>query len=201
MPIFAWNVPLVSLIFLKRSLVFPILLFSSISLHWSLRKAFLSALAILWNSAFKWVYLSFSPLHFTSLLFTAICKASSDRHFAFLLLGDCLDHCLSYTMSWTSVHSSSGMLSIRSNPLNLFVTSTVSTQGIWFRSNLKGLVVFPNFFNCYDYYSSIKMIIFAIGKSLLSKIGIERNLFLLKTLKTLPLYNHKGFDLGPTWMF
>ena len=42
--IFAWNVPLVSLIFLKRSLVFPILLFSSISLHWSLRKAFLSLL-------------------------------------------------------------------------------------------------------------------------------------------------------------
>ena len=37
-PIFAWNVPLVSLIFLKRSLVFPLLLFSSISLHWSLRK-------------------------------------------------------------------------------------------------------------------------------------------------------------------
>ena len=32
-PIFAWNVPLVSLIFLKRSLVFPILLFSSISWH------------------------------------------------------------------------------------------------------------------------------------------------------------------------
>ena len=61
-PIFAWNVPLVSLIFLKRSLGFPNLLFSSISLHWSLRKAFLSLLAILWNSAFRWVYLSFSPL-------------------------------------------------------------------------------------------------------------------------------------------
>ena len=82
-PIFAWNVPLVSLIFLKRSLVFPILFFSSISLHWSLRKAFLSLLAMLWNSAFKWVYLSFSLL-FASLLFTAICKASSDSHFAFL---------------------------------------------------------------------------------------------------------------------
>ena len=52
--IFAWTVPLVSLIFLKRSLVFPILLFSSVSLHWSLRKVFLSLLAILWNSAFKW---------------------------------------------------------------------------------------------------------------------------------------------------
>ena len=81
---FARNVPLLSLIFLKRSLVFPILLFSSISLHWSLRKAFLSFLAILWNSAFKWEYLSFSPLLFASLLFTAICKASSDNHFAFL---------------------------------------------------------------------------------------------------------------------
>ena len=46
-PIFAWNVPLVSLIFLKRSLVFPILSFSSLSLHWSLRTAFLSLLAIL----------------------------------------------------------------------------------------------------------------------------------------------------------
>ena len=37
-PIFAWNVPLVSLIFMNRSLVFPILLFSSISLHLSLRR-------------------------------------------------------------------------------------------------------------------------------------------------------------------
>ena len=61
-PIFAGNVPLVSLIFLQRSLVFPILLFSCISLHCSLKKGFLSLLAILWNSAFKWVYLSFSPL-------------------------------------------------------------------------------------------------------------------------------------------
>ena len=85
-PIFAWNVPLVSLIFLKRSLDFLILLFSSISLHWSLRKAFLSLLAILWNSAFRWVYLSFSPLPFTSLFFSAIYMASSDNHFAFLHL-------------------------------------------------------------------------------------------------------------------
>ena len=61
-PIFALNIPLVSLIFLTTSLVFPILLFSSISLHWSLWKVFLSLLAILWNSAFRWVYLSFSPL-------------------------------------------------------------------------------------------------------------------------------------------
>ena len=53
-------------------------------LPWSLKKAFLSLLAIRWNSAFKWIYLSFSPLLFPSLLFIAICKASSDNHFAFL---------------------------------------------------------------------------------------------------------------------
>ena len=97
----------------KRSLVFPILLFSSISLHWSLRKAFLSFLAILWNSAFKWLYLSISPLPFTSLLFTAMCKASSDNHFAFMhffFLGMVLIP-VSCTMSRTSVHSSSDTLS------------------------------------------------------------------------------------------
>ena len=33
-------------------------------------KAFLSLLAILWNSAFKWAYLSSSPLLSTSLLFS-----------------------------------------------------------------------------------------------------------------------------------
>jgi len=82
--IFAWCVPLVSLTFLTRSQVFPILLFSSISLHWSLGKAFFSLHAILCNSAFKCVYLSFSPLPFVFLLFSAICKASSDNHFAFL---------------------------------------------------------------------------------------------------------------------
>ena len=92
--IFAWNVHLVSLISLKRSLVFPILLFSSISLHWPLRKAFLFLLAILWNPAFEWVYLSFSSLPFTSLLFTAICRASSDNHFGFL-------HFFSWGWSWS----------------------------------------------------------------------------------------------------
>ena len=114
--------------FLERTLVFPILLFSSISLHWSLRKAFLSLLAILWNSAFKWVYLYFFPLPFASLLFTAICKASYS-HFAFLpffFLGTVLI-LVSCTMSQTSIHRSSGALSIRSSPLNLFLSSTVTT--------------------------------------------------------------------------
>ena len=115
--------------FMKWSLVFPFLLFSSISLCCPLRKAFLYILAILWNSAFKWEYLSFSPLLFASLLFTAIYKATSDNHFAFLhfcSMGMILIP-VSCTMSWTSVHSSSGTLSIRSSPLNLFLTSTVQS--------------------------------------------------------------------------
>ena len=101
-PIFAWNVPLVSLIFLKRSLVFPILLFSSVSLHWSLRKAFLSLLDIQMGLSFLF-----------SFAFHIYCKASSDSQFAFLpflFLEMVLIH-VSCTMSRTSVHSSSGTLS------------------------------------------------------------------------------------------
>ena len=47
-------------------------------------EVFLILLAILWNSAFKWIYLSFSPLPFTSLPFIALFKASSDSQFALL---------------------------------------------------------------------------------------------------------------------
>ena len=82
-PIFAWNVPLVSLIFLKRPQSFP----SCCSLYFfalTTEEGFLVSPCFLWISAFRWVYLSFSPLLFASLLFTVICKASSDSHFSFL---------------------------------------------------------------------------------------------------------------------
>ena len=138
-PIFAWNAPLVSVILLKRSLVFPILLFSSLSLPWSLRRAFLSLLAVLWNSAFKWIYLSFSPLPLTSLLFTAICKASSEDHFAFL-------HFFSL-----------------------------------------GMVLIPASCKCYKPP-------FIVLQALCLSDLIPWVYF------SLQLYNHKGFDLGYTWM-
>ena len=67
------------------------------------RKAFLSLLAI--GRVFKWVYPSFSPLPLAFLLFSAICKASSDNHFAFLhffFLGVVLTTA-SCTMSWIFV--------------------------------------------------------------------------------------------------
>ena len=74
---------------------------------------FLSLLAILCNSAFRWVYLSLSPLPLVSLLFSAICKASSDNYFAllhFLFWGMVLITA-SCTMLRTSIHSSPGTLS------------------------------------------------------------------------------------------
>ena len=47
-------------------------------------EGFLISSCYSYNSTFRCLYLSFSPLLFASLLFTAICKASSDSHFAFL---------------------------------------------------------------------------------------------------------------------
>ena len=126
-PIFAWNVPLISPVFLKRSLVFPLLLFSSTSLHWSLKKAL--CLSLLFSGTLHSVQYSFLYflLLFTSHLSSAICKASSDNRFAFLhffFFGMVLVS-PTCTVLLTSVHSSSGTLFTRSNSLNLFITSTV----------------------------------------------------------------------------
>ena len=76
-------------------------------------EGFLISSCILWNSAFRCLYLSFSPLFFASLLFTVICMASPDSHFAFLHLfsiGMVLIP-VSCTMLQTSGHSPSGALS------------------------------------------------------------------------------------------
>ena len=166
MPIFSWNVPLISL-FLERSLVFPILLFSSISLYYSFKKAFISPPAFFWNSAFSWVYLSLFPLPFTFLLSSAICKASSDNHYAFFhfFFFGMVSVTVSCTRLWTFIHSSSGTLSTRSNPLNLLVTSTVWSKGIWFKSYLNGLVIFPAFLNLSLNFYNEELIIWATVSS------------------------------------
>ena len=98
-PIFAWNVPLVSLIFFKRSLVFSILLFSSISLHWSLKR--LSYLLLFFGTLHSDAYifpclLCFSLLFFSQLFVrppqTAILLFCISFH------GDGLDPCLLYSV-------------------------------------------------------------------------------------------------------
>ena len=110
--IFAWNIPLVYLIFLKRSLVFPILFFPVFFFffftdHWG-RLSYLSLIFFGTLHSNRYIF----PLLFTSLLFSAFCKASLDSHFFFLhffFLGMVLIP-VSWTTSWTSVHSSSGTL-------------------------------------------------------------------------------------------
>ena len=71
-PIFACNVPSISLNFLKRSLVFPILLFSSISLHWSLRKAFFSLFLLFFGTLHSNTYIFPFLLCFSLLFFSQL---------------------------------------------------------------------------------------------------------------------------------
>ena len=102
-PIFAWNVPLVSLTFLKRSLVFPILPFSSISLEWSLRLShlFLLFFGTLHSDGYIFPFLLCLSLLFFSQLFVRSPQTSS-LPLAFLFLGDSFDQCLLYNV--TNLH-------------------------------------------------------------------------------------------------
>ena len=137
-PFFSWNVSSVAnfleeISSLSHSIVF-------LYLHWSLRKALLSLLALLWNS---------SPLSFASLLFAAICKPSSEKHASFLhffFLGMVLI-LASYIMSQISIHSSSGTLS---DLIPWICLSLPLHNRKWFdlgHTWMNGLVVFPTFFN------------------------------------------------------
>ena len=83
-PILTWNVPLISPIFLKTSRVFPILLFSSVSLYCSFAK--LSYIFFLLSGTLHSVryIFPFLPCFLLPFFSSAICKASSDNHFAFL---------------------------------------------------------------------------------------------------------------------
>ena len=115
---------------LSHSIVF-------VYLHWSQRKAFLSLLVIIWNSSFRWVYLSFSHLSLAYVLFSATCKACLNNYFAFLhfFFLEMVLITASCTISRTCVHHSSAL----------------SDRIPWI-------------------------------------------------CLSLPLYNHKGLDLGHTWM-
>ena len=106
-PIFGWNVPLISLIFLERSLVFLILLLSSISLHCSLQNAYIS---LLFFGTLHSVGCIFPFLLCLLLLSSSICKGSSDNHFAFLhfFFFEMVLVTASCTVLQISVHSSSG---------------------------------------------------------------------------------------------
>ena len=107
-PILAWNIPLISPIFLKRylSLSHSIVFLYFFIVHW--RKPYLFFLFCVTLHSVDYI----CPLLLCLALFfpSAICKASSDNHFAFLhyfFFGIILV-IASCTVLWNSVHWSSG---------------------------------------------------------------------------------------------
>ena len=136
----------ISPIFLKRSLVFPILLFPFLCIdHWG-RLSYLSLLffGTLHSNGYLFPFL----LCFSCLFFSQLFLRPTQTTI--------LPFCISFSWGWSWSLLLYGVMnfrpyffrySIRSNPLNLFVTSTVYSSGIWLRSYLNGLVVFPTFFN------------------------------------------------------
>jgi len=101
-PIFAWNIPLVSLIFLKRSLSFPFRcfpLFLCID-QWG-RPSFLFLLffGTLHSDAYIFPFLLCFTLLFFSQLFVRPPQIAILLFFAFLFHGDYLDPCLLYNVT------------------------------------------------------------------------------------------------------
>ena len=99
-PIFAWNVPLVSLIFLKRSLVFPIYCFSLFLCtdHWG-RFSYLSLLLFgtLHSNGYTFPFLlCFSLLFFSQLFVRPLHTIILPFWISFS--GDGLDPCLLYNV-------------------------------------------------------------------------------------------------------
>ena len=91
MPIFAYNIPLVSQFSSRDFQSFPFYcfpLFLCID-HWGRLSYF--SLAIVWNSAFKWVYISFSPLPLAYLLSLAV-RPPQTTIFPF---------CVSFSWGWS----------------------------------------------------------------------------------------------------
>ena len=125
-PIFAWNIPLVSPIFLNRSLVFPILLFSSIiCVDYRGRLYYISLLLFgtLHSNEFIFPFLLCLSLVFFSQLFVRPLQTTILPFWISFSWG--WSWSLPPVMSWTSIHSSLGTLAIRSNLFDLFVTTTV----------------------------------------------------------------------------
>ena len=94
--------------------------------------------------AFSWVYLSLSPLPFTSLLLSTICKAASDNYFAFLhffFFGMILVSA-SCTLLQTSIRSCQVLCLPDLIPWIYLSTLLYNLKGFFFRSYLNVLVFF-----------------------------------------------------------
>ena len=126
--IFAWNIPLASLIFLKRSLVFLILLFPPISLHCSLKNAFYLSLLFsgtMHSDGYIFPFLLCLSCLFFSQLF--VWPPQTTVLSCWISVGGMVLVSTFSTLLQISVLCSSCTLSVRSNPLTLFVTFTIKS--------------------------------------------------------------------------
>ena len=112
---------------------------SSISLHWSLMKAFLCLLTILWNSAFKWVIFPF--LFCLQLLFFSQLFARPTQNTSLPL-------CISFSWRWFWTLP----------PVQCYEPPSIVPQALCLSDLIPWLYL------------------------------------------SLPMYNHKGVDLGHTWI-
>ena len=101
-PIFAWNVPLVSLIFLKRSLVFPFCCFPLFLCtdHWG-RLSYVSLLffGTLHSNGYILPFLLCFSILFFSQLFVKLPQTAILLFYIFFFLADSLDPCLLYNVT------------------------------------------------------------------------------------------------------
>jgi len=127
----------------------PFVGFFPVIKHCSLKKDFLSLPAILWNSAFNWMYLSLSPLLFASLCSSASHKASSDNHFALLLFfffGMVLFACMAWfitSLSYASPFATSRQWSMKGIP-NILIFSNEFGVGLFLALVLETQRVFSS---------------------------------------------------------
>ena len=138
LPIFAWNVPLISPVFLKRSLVFPILLFSSYFFALITEEGFLISpcYGTLHSNGYIFPFLLCLQLLFFSQLFV---RPTHTTIFPF---------CISFSWGW----------SWSPPPIQCYKPPPIVLQALCLSDLIPWIYL------------------------------------------SLPLYNHKGFDLGHTWM-
>ena len=120
-PIFAWNIPLVSNFLedisgLSHSIVF-LYFFALIT-----EAGFIISPCYSLEVCIQMVYLSFFSYPLASLLFSAICKASSDNHFAFL-------HFFFLWLHWAN--SDNPELSSHLKIFNLITSAKFLLQELW----------------------------------------------------------------------
>jgi len=143
-PILACNVLLIPLIFFEETLVFPIILFSSISLHCSFKRPSYLSCETLHSGGYIFHFLPCLSLLFFSQLYIKPPQTAS------------FPSCNSFTLWWfwplSPVHCYPPSIVFQALCLPHLIPGIYSSlllyhRGTWFRLSLNCLVVFPTFFS------------------------------------------------------